>query len=230
MSTTIAEIFQSPEYTAFKDLLVRSVSDNGVYIKNNTIIYGKSKVPIPPFVTLNTLKNELGKRKTTLLMQYSDLYDKIIVSSNPAVYRKQYDNIVNDIASIDATIQEVVEYLEQENVGIVQMPVNAIQEKLTNNQSRMDILVQEIKDDIRIDRKKIKEVLQLHKENATLAQQYMDAVSVCEKDYVILSRRFLNSHSSEPDNQNGGKGKIKNVDRNARIKQQAKKFMTKKLM
>jgi len=232
MSTTIAEMFQSPEYTAFKDVVVRSVSDNALHIRNNTIIYGKTKVPIPSFVTLDTLKNELGKRKTILLMQYSDLYDKIIVSSNPTVYRKHYDNVVSDIASIDATIEEVMAYLEQENVNIIQIPVNAILEKVTSNQSRMDILVQEIKDDIRIDRKKIKEVLQLHKENTTLTQQYIEAVSAPQKNYVILSldSSSPSSPSTEPKSLKGGKGKKENVDRNARIKQQAKKVMTKKLM
>jgi hypothetical protein len=232
MSTTIAEKFQSPEYTAFKDVVMRSVSDNALRIRNNTVIYGKTKVPVPPFVTLDTLNNELGKRKTLLFMQYSDLYDKIITSSNPAVYRKDYDNVVNDIASIDATMEEVMEYLEQENERIIQVPLNAIQEKVTMNQSRMDVLVQEIKNDIRVDRKKIKEVLQLHKENATYGQQYVEAVSVFEKDYVILSldSSSSQSHSTEPKSLHGGKGKKKDIERNARIKQQAKKFMSKKLM
>lgn len=226
--STIAEMFQRPEYTAFKDVVVRSVSDNSVHIRNNTVIHGKTKVPIPPFVTLNTLQNELGKRKTALLMQYSDLYDKIIVSSNPTIFRKQYDTVVSDITSIDATMEEVIEYLEQENVHIVQMPINAIQEQVTKNQSRLDVLVQEIKDDVRVDRKKIKEVLQLHKENATLTQQYMEALSTPEKDYVIFSLDSR-SHLTEPKSLKGGKQKS-GIERNARIKKQAKKFMTKKLM
>lgn len=223
--STIAEMFQNPEYTAFKDVVTRSVSDNAVHIRNNTVIYGKTKVPIPPFVTLDTLKNELGKRKTALLMEYSDLYDKIIISSNPTVYRKQYDTVVSDITSIDATLQEVMEYLEQENVNLIQMPINAIQDQVTKNQSRMDVLVEEIKNDVRVDRKKIKEVLQLHKEDATLMQQYMEALSTPEKDYVIFSL-----DSTQPKTLNGGGKKTKSVERNARIKHQAKKFMTKKLM
>lgn len=226
--STIAEMFQSPEYTAFKEVVIRSVSDNAVHIRNNAVIHGKSKVPIPSFITLETLKTELGKRKTTLLMQYSDLYDKIVISSNPVVFRKQYDAVVSDIASIDATLQEVMEYLEQENVNIVQMPISAILDKVANNQSRMDVLVQEIKDDVRVDRKKIKEVLQIHRENATLTQQYMEALSTPEKDYVILSLDSR-SHPAEPKSLKGGK-KTSGIERNARIKKQAKKIMTKKLM
>jgi hypothetical protein len=182
---SVSEAFETPEYFAFKEHLSKASVDNSVKVKNGYVVYGKSVKEVPPFRSVEYVKSSLTDKKVQLLLQMNDLYDKIVISSTPDMYKGSYDALVNAIQVIDAKFDEIDAFIQHQNEMTINEPIQKIEQDIENNKIRADSIIKGVSEDVHVDKSKIKVLLSIHKANANLAQKLTEAMAVCEMDYVI---------------------------------------------
>lgn len=181
----ISEAFETPEYFAFKDHVAKASAENSLKVKNGNVVYGKNVKEVPSFKSVEYVKEVLNKKKVELLLQLNDLYDKIVVSSSPEVFKGTYDTLINTIQKIDAKFDEIDSYIQHQNEVTVFEPIQNIKQEIESNHIRAESVIKGVCEDVHIDKSKIKTLLSLHKANVNLTQKFAEAIAVCELDYVI---------------------------------------------
>jgi hypothetical protein len=185
IENTVADKFASVEYTNFKTLITKASSDNSIVIKKNHLIYGKQKVEIPSFKTVEDVIKVLEAEKTILLLKYNDLYEKIIISESPSAYKLAYNNVVERIGVIDNKIDEVIAYISDYHTKEVILPSVLLQEKIEYNKQRALNIISSLKDDVHIEKNKANDLLKIHKQNSQMQQELEEIVNKPIKNYVI---------------------------------------------
>lgn len=232
------EAFQSQEYTSFKDAVSKSTSDNRLVIKNNNVVVGKSKVPIPSFVNIEDLRALLEEESLTLYKKYQDLYDVITIAEKPERYRKDYEETVRKLEDIQEILAEAQSFIKEKNAMLVDAPIAEIEQRIKNNSASMASTLDSMSDNVHVEKKKIQKVLKLYKENMALYQKLEEAQNSVDMDYVIYDKGDKGGESAKTvesapaksvkKKQVGG-GKIDEVQR-AAIKTLVKKLMIDKLL
>jgi hypothetical protein len=234
------EAFQSAEYKAFKDAVGKSASDNRLVIKNNIVIMGKNKVPIPSFVSLDKLKAHLQDESLALFMKYQDLYDKITVSERPEKYRKDYEDTIQKLEDIKQILVEADAFVDKNNDANVDAPITTIEERIASNDALMQSTINSMADNVHVEKKKIQKILKLYKDNMGLHQRLAEAHDNMNMDYVIFDETSKGTspgvkEESKPEQKIKGArktmkgGKIDDIQR-AAIKTLVKKLMIDKLL
>lgn len=182
---SISEAFETPEYFAFKEYVGKASVDNSLKIKNNSIVYGKNIKEIPPFKSVEYVKNILQDKKLRLLLQLNDVYDAIVVSATPEMYKTQYDKLVTAIQVIDAKFDEIDAFIQHQNDVMVYEPISNIEHELENNQLTSSAIIQSVKDVVHVDKSKIKDLWVAHKARNNLYQKLAEANSATEMDYIV---------------------------------------------
>lgn len=183
------EAFQSPEYTNFKDAVTKSTSDNRLVIKNNSVVVGKTKVPIPSFVSMDKLRDMLVEESRVLNMKYQDLYDKITVSERPERYRKEYEDTIQKLEDIKQLLDDADAFVNERNASLVTAPIEEIEHRINRNMSTMQSTLDSMADNVHVEKKKIQTVLKLYKENMGLHQSLEDARNNLGMNYVIYEHK-----------------------------------------
>lgn len=181
----ISEAFETPEYFAFKEHVAKASVDNSLKVKNGNVVYGKSVKEVPSFRSVQYVKEALNKKKVELLLQLNDLYDKIVITSSPELFKGPYDSLVNAIQLIDAKFDEIDAYIQHQNEVMVFEPIENIKQEIESNHVRVENVIKDVSEDVHVDKSKIKTLLSLHKASMNLAQKLDEAIAVCEMDYVI---------------------------------------------
>jgi hypothetical protein len=237
MHTDFRSKFQEREYDAFKDTVVKCANDTGMVIKQNNIIFGKSKVAVPSFVNIEKLREFLLVQKRTLLMQYDDLYQKVLSSERPEAFKKEYEAVVASINELDDMLKDADEVVDERNNDYVLAPVEELHTKIVTNQSSSESILRTMDEGIHVDLQKIKKVMKLHKDNMSLYQQLAEAKSVPDIDYLIWedavktqtkSVKASNQLKREKSAKVMKGGRLNEQQKNA-IKNQVKKIMVEKL-
>jgi len=182
---SVSEAFETPEYFTFKEYLSKASVDNSIKVKNGYVVYGKSVKEVPPFRSIEYVKSKLNDKKVKLLLQLNDIYDKIVVSSNPELYKVSYDTLANTIDIIDAKFDEIDAFIQHQNQMTVIEPVQKVEQEIENNKIKADSIIKGVSEDVHVDKSKIKSLLSIHKANMNLSQKLTEAKAVCEMDYVI---------------------------------------------
>jgi hypothetical protein len=182
---SVSEAFETPEYFTFKEYLSKASVDNSIKVKNGYVVYGKSVKEVPPFRSIEYVKSRLNDKKVKLLLQLNDIYDKIVVSSNPELHKVSYDTLVNTIELIDAKIDEIDAFIQHQNQMTVIEPIQKVEQEIENNKIKADSIIKGVSEDVHVDKSKIKSLLSIHKTNTNLFQKLTEAKAVCEMDYVI---------------------------------------------
>lgn len=186
METTVfAKSFQSPEYLKFKEFISKSSTDGTVHISNNKVVYGSKSTPIPSFKDTELVKTILEDKKQTLLLEYSDIYDKIVIADEPLMFKKKYQAIVDAITEINLQLDELSAYVSAVHDQTVQLPRTRIEEKISQNDVRVQTLMNGMNDNVHLSKKKIQELVVIHKDNMSLQQQLTEAKNATDMSYVI---------------------------------------------
>lgn len=92
---------------------MHDVTDKLIY-KDGYFYFPDKKIKVKPPVTRNVFDeiNKLKQEKLDLLMEYKDLYDKIIYSEN---HKTQYNAIIKQISDIEEQIEELYTYFNLVN-------------------------------------------------------------------------------------------------------------------
>jgi hypothetical protein len=181
----ISEAFETPEYFAFKEHVAKASVDNSLKVKHGNVVYGKSVKEVPSFRSVDYVKETLNNKKVQLLLQLNDLYDKIVVSSSPEIFKAPYDSLVDSIQLIDAKFDEIDAYIQHQNQVMVFEPIENLKQEIESNHVRTESVIKGVSEDVHVDKSKIKTLLSLHKANMNLEQKLAEAIAVCEMDYVI---------------------------------------------
>lgn len=187
-STNLVNTFHTPEYTKFKEFVVKSANDGSLKIQNNHVEYGKQRTVIPAFLEAEALKEELENQRIALLMKYSDVYDKIVLTDQPILYRKQYESIVESIEQVDRQLDELtsfVQSMQEEKVGV---PVQKLEEQLDMQRIQARNITEGLKGAIHIPQKKVQELAKLHKEVMTTQAKLDQAQLYPGVPYVIWKK------------------------------------------
>jgi hypothetical protein len=82
-----------------------------ILIKNGKII-GIKKITPPIYVNINDQIDKLYLERRDLYFQYKIIQDKIILDDKPAIYKSDYNNIINKLTNIQTQINQLHEYYE----------------------------------------------------------------------------------------------------------------------
>ena len=182
---TIADRFSSASYLEFKNIVSKAASDNSIKVKNNYVVYGKKKVKIPNFKSLDSALQLLNAEKVDLLRKYNDLYETIIISNTPEIYQNAYNNVINRIHSIDNLVDEIVAYLDERNTETIYKPLAIFTEEINNNRQVADNIIGFSSDNVHIEKQALKELVKIHKQYAILEAKIQDTLELPAMKYVI---------------------------------------------
>lgn len=187
-STSIAERFNTPDYIKFRDIVSKSGMDSTLKIRNNKIIFGNSSVEVPYFKNIKDVKEELENRKQTLLLEFNDLYDKIIVSDEPIIYKNKYNNVSQNIEQIELMIDEIDSYITSMNEQKLINPINTIEQAIENNKNNTRFAVESTKDSVHIPKTVINKLVSVHNLGVQLEQKLKEAKEANEINYIIWDK------------------------------------------
>jgi hypothetical protein len=188
MSSRISyeDAFNSPEYKHFQEAMSKVSLDNKLLIKNNQIVVGKNTHNIPYFINYQEHLLELEKERCKLLLQYNDIYEKIIIVDKPERYKQVFNDLVRQIHNIDVMIDELHTFIETRNAVSLK---DKLQSELQENLTKMEKLVNMSKDNIVIDNAVTREILSLYKSNFNIHNILIDAKHILPHDYVIIEKK-----------------------------------------
>jgi hypothetical protein len=188
MSSRISyeDAFNTTEYKLFQEAMSKVSLDNKLLIKDNHIVVGKNKYNIPYFINYQEHLQDLEKERCTLLLQYNDIYEKIIIIDNPEKYKQVFNELVKKINNIDVMIDELHTFIEARNAVSLK---DQFQKQLHENVSKMDGLVNMSKDKVVIDSAVTREILSLYKNNQNIHNLLIDAKHILPHDYVIVKKK-----------------------------------------
>lgn len=235
------EATKKAEYVSFKEAVEKSATDSRLVIKDGILIVGKTKVPVPSFTSIDTLKTILEQERRKLYIELQDLYDIIIISDNPEKHRTKYEDTITKIETIDNTLDQAVEFVTTKNSEIVEKPIANIEHRIQSNKEHSEDIMRTIMDDIHLSKNRVQKALKLHHENMDLYQKLTDAKSAVELRHVIYqylntTNDAINTKSTNPLSNTKKKrakdilvgGKLDNTQK-AIIKEAVKKLMLGKL-
>lgn len=188
ISVSIAERFNTPDYNKFRDIVSKSGLDGSLKVKNNKIVFGNSSVQIPFFKNVNDVKEELENKKLQLLLEFNDLYDKIIISDEPIVYRNRYQNVSKSIEQIDIIIDEIDSYVSHVNEEKINIPILQISQDIENNKNNTQFVIEGIQDNVHIPKTAINKFVTYHNTGVKLEQKLKEAKEVNETNYIIWDK------------------------------------------
>jgi hypothetical protein len=231
---SISDAFESPEYFAFKELVSKSSVDNSLNIQNNMIVYGKNSKHIPNFRSFEYIENELNDLRTKLLLDYSDLYDQIILSEEPEIYKNKYNILIKNIQDIENTLDEIFAFLQSQNEMNIVKPIKDIENKLEDKRQRVIMLINTTQTDIHINKNTIKDLLKINKDIFNLHQELSDIMTSMKMNYVIWNdtnkknnTKLISKRKHSSKLMSGGG--VLTKEKQEEIKKLAKQVMLKKL-
>jgi hypothetical protein len=181
-ATSLAEKFASQEYISFKETVDRASLDNKLVIKNQHVTYGKHKVKIPNFVNANEVIEYLEAERVKHLLDYNDVYEKIIVSDKPQAFKTSYEKLVTLISNLEVLIDEIHAFIESRNVSnktdIVERQLKDVATKISETASVLE--ANGVFDTI-----KVKQLVNLFHEGTRLHNAHIEAQHEPYFDYVI---------------------------------------------
>lgn len=187
-STSIAERFNTPDYSKFKEVVSKSGLDSTLKIKNNKVIFGNSSVEVPYFKNVVDVKTELEQKKQNLLLEFNDLYDKIIISDEPIIYRNKYNNVSQTIEQIELMIDEIDSYIQSVNESKIISSIRNIEQDIENNKTICKLLVDSAKDNVHIPKTSVNKLVSAHNLSVKLEQKLKEAKEVSEINYIIWDK------------------------------------------
>lgn len=187
-STSIAERFNTPDYLKFKDIVSKGGLDSTLRIKNSKIIFGNSSIEVPYFKNITDVKEELENKKQRLLLEFNDLYDKIIISDEPIVYKNKYNNVSQNIEQIELMIDEIDSYVSSINEQKIFNPIKTIEEDIENNKNNIKFAVESTKDNVHIPKSTINKLVSAHNLGVKLEQKLKEAKEASEINYIIWDK------------------------------------------
>lgn len=187
-STSIAERFNTPDYIKFRDIVLKSGLDSTLKIKNNKIHFGNTSIEIPYFKSITDVKDELENRKQKLLLELNDLYDKIIISNEPIIYKNKYNNVLQSIEQIELTIDEIDTYISSVNEQKVYNPIRSFEQEIENNKRNSKFVIESTSDSIHIPKAAINKLVSAHNLGVKLEQKLKEAKEATEINYIIWDK------------------------------------------
>lgn len=187
-STSITERFNTPHYNKFKEIITKSGLDASVKIKNNKVHFGSTSIEVPYFKSVNDVKEELEDKKLKLLLQSNDLYDKIIISDDPHLYKNKYQKILSEIQQIDTLVDEIDSYIDSINQIKVTNPIMELKQEIDNNRMKTEYTINDTVEDVHTSKKVISKLVSYHNTAIKLEQQLKEAKEVSEVSYIIWDK------------------------------------------
>lgn len=191
-SISIAERFNTPEYGKFRDMVSKSGLDSTLKIKNNKIVFGNNSVEIPYFKNITDVKEDLENTKQKLLLEFNDLYDKIIISDEPIIYRNRYNNVLQSIEQIDNMIDEIDTYILSVNEQKFFNPIKSIEQDIENNKNNCKFIIESTNDNVHIPKVAINKIVSAHNLSVKLEQKLKEAKEANEINYIIWDKPLKN--------------------------------------
>lgn len=194
MSTTVASLaekFASQEYMSFKETVERSSLDNKLVIKNKHVVYGKQKVKVPNFVNAKRLIEFLEGERVKHLLEYNDIYQKILVSDKPQIFKSSYDKLVTTIANIEVLIDEIHAFVESRSAD---KRADTVGSKLKDVIDKAHNTAQALQANGVLDVVKVKQLVALFHESLQLHSTHIEAKQEPLQDYVIYDLPTKENH------------------------------------
>lgn len=184
-STKVADSFQTPEYMKFKELVKKSASDASMVVQDNKVVYGSAKSAVPSFRSVEDVKKELDELKLSILLKINDLYDKIVVSDEPNVYKAKYQSFVHQVQLIEMMIDDIDAYVNGVNEQLVTLPLTELQSRLDGIKASVQQIGNSTEGDVYVSKKGVKKLADLHKESVKVEGQLVEAKEAAELNYII---------------------------------------------
>jgi len=184
-STKVADSFQTPEYMKFKELVKKSAGDSSILVQDNKVVYGSAKSSVPSFRSVEDVKKELDELKLSILLKINDLYEKILVSDEPNVYKAKYQSFVHQVQLIEMMIDEIDVYVNGINEQLVSMPIIELQSRLDGIKASVQQTGNSTEGDVYVSKKGVKKLAELHKEGIKIEGQLVEAKEAAELNYII---------------------------------------------
>jgi hypothetical protein len=187
-STSIAERFNTPDYVKFRDIVSKSGLDSTLKIKNNKVVFGNNSAEVPYFKNITDVKKELEDRKVKLLLEFNDLYDKIIISNEPIIYRNKYNSISQTIEQIEVMIDEIDSYFVSVNEQKLSNPIKNIEQEIDSNKATCKFVIDSTNDNVHIPKSAINKLVSVHNLGVKLEQKLKEAKEASEVNYIIWDK------------------------------------------
>lgn len=187
-SVSIAERFNTPEYTKFREIVSKSGLDASLKIKNNKVIFGNTSVHVPFFKSVTDVKEELDEKKQKLLLEFNDLYDQIVISEEPMMYKNRYQNVLKEIEQIEVVTDEIDSYILSVNEQKVMKPISTLLQDIENNKNNTQYVIEGTKDNVHTPKKSISKLAFNHNTGVKLEQKLKEAKEVSEINYIIWDK------------------------------------------
>lgn len=184
-STKVADSFQTPEYMKFKELVKKSAGDASMVVQDNKVVYGSAKSTVPSFRSIEDVKKELDDLKLSILLKINDLYDKIVVSDEPSVYKAKYQSFVHQVQLIEMMVDDIDVYVNGINEQLVTMPITELQSRLDGIKASAQQIGNSTEGDVYVSKKGVKKLVELHKEGVKVEGQLVEAMEAAELNYII---------------------------------------------
>lgn len=237
-ASTFIEAFKNPEYLKFKELVHKSSGDGSVKLVRGNIEYGKHKAKVPAFIDAAALQDKLYVERVSLLMTFSDLHDKIIISDDPILYKKQYECVVAAIEKVDATLDQLNAYVATVYEETIVAPLTALEAALEDERLKALMLTSTLQDTVHVPKKKAQDLAAIHKRVMNLLSEISQAKMKPNSPFVIwdenngetnctkeVRSRSRSSASATPTSSS----KRLSVAKKAAIKQTTKRTIVEKL-
>lgn len=197
-STSLARVhyeeeFSSPEYLTFRDAMSKVALENKVHVKDNFIVVGKNRYPVPNFVNYKEYINQLEKERSVLLMKYNDVYDKIVIAERPEKFKSMFDDLVTQINNIEVLIDEVITFIETRNKVRV---ADTLKQQIDGNNNHVTQLINNSKGSVVVDADITKNIISLYKANLNLHNSLDEAKHTLPHDYIIVKKEHSASHKA----------------------------------
>lgn len=181
-ATSLAERFTSQEYISFKEIVERSSLDNKLVIKNQNVIYGKQKVKVPSFVVAQDLIEYLEGERVKYLFEYNDVYEKILTSEKPQVFKTQYEKLSTTISNLEVLIDEINALIDNRNTN---RQSDVVDIQLKEVSSKMVSVAFSLQENGVLDTVKVKQLAELFHIATRLHTAQIEAKNEPYLNYVI---------------------------------------------
>lgn len=226
MSATAASLagkFSSPEYVSFKETVERASLDNKLVVKNKHIVFGKHKVQVPNFVSSKELIEYLESERVKYLLEYNDIYEKIIVSDKPQSFKASYEKLVTTISNLEILIDEIHTFIDGRNSH---KRVDVVSSQLDDVANKIHKISLELQANGVLDTIKVKDLILLFHEELKLHATLSDAKQEPYMDYVIYDLPSTNKQSIVSTNRVSKRSGVTMLNK---VKPSVKKLMIDKL-
>lgn len=229
------DFFRDKNYLEYQKIMSKNI--NIINYQNGWIFHDKFKIKPPVLKSISIEISSLRKERIKEYLKYHTVYNNILNSKNPHIYKNDYDNLVNNINEIENNINKFKNFKKQINLfdttslnnlerkkTIITKNINDISKKYKTQLSAIPSIEKE---------NDVKFILKSKNDLRSIENNISEIKSKPEIDFYIikLPKIYINNKNiSDNNSSNEKKQKYKNItdEKAEKIKNNIKNLINEK--